>query len=251
MSRWMFGLSLTLLAGCSIKMIPTRDLSLARPSQIEELETSILFKQLVDERGNELRHNSPVNFIPGPNLFYTSGTNRYPDLTAVLVGFDGDQTTTVVGNLGTAMPYLLESQIRDSRLTTNTAVFEQLGYSRRPNDFDFIVEGRMVRSDVRTEANPLPLGALSFIGAPFIFATGHIELELDVRETGTNRVVHTETYTWSGKRVAGLYYGLGYARSLLETALEDITSRAVVDIREAILAHAGGADETPPPATIK
>lgn len=247
-----------LLGGCSIKMIPTRDLSLARPSAVEEVETSILFKHLVDERGNELRHNSPVSFIPGPNLFYTSSTNRYPDLTAVLVGFDGDRTTTVVGNLGRAMPFLLEEQIRDSRLTTNTAVLEQLGYTRRPNDFDYIVEGRMVRSDVRTEANPIPLGVLSFFGAPFIFATGHLSVELDIRETATNQVVFTKTYDWSGKRAAGLYYNLGYARSLLEAGLEDIVHQAVDDIfdtvRKGMSNRPPATPDTPappPPAEIR
>ncbi len=253
MSR-MMAVGLVLLTGCSIKMIPTRDLSLARPKSVEEVETSVLFKHLVDERGNELMHNSPINFVPGPNLFYLSGTNRYPDLTAVLVGFDGDRQTTVVGNLGRALPYLLESQVRDSRLTTDTAVLEQLGHTRRPNDFAYIVEGRMVRSDVRSEINPVPLGVLSIVGAPFVFSTAHVELELQIRETSTNEIVRSETYSWSGKRATGLYYNLGYARSMLEEALEDVLHRAVVDIRDTILARESGAtfsEDAPQPAEIR
>jgi len=104
-----------------------------------------------------------------------------------------------------------------------------------PQQADYFVTGRLVRSSLRSDAFPFAAAALGVLGVPFKVAHYDFQYELALFDArAPQKPIFVHGYRFQDKRVGGLYYNRDAAYSLLQRGLEMTLADAVRDLAQII-----------------
>ncbi len=70
--------------------------------------------------------------------------------------------------------------IREMRLTNNVTPIDQINTKKDITYFEYVIMGKIFRTEMKEHGNIIPLGLLSYIRVPYIFVKYELEFELEL-----------------------------------------------------------------------
>lgn len=222
-------------SGCALRVQQLNALPLNVSKTIDnasQTNKSFLIYPLVDLRGEVFSNFYPTTFIPVVNLFHSGEYIKYPEYAGAFKTMIGPNKPVItVGSLPNAFPYLLSEMVREMRLTTNVTPIDQINTKTNLNDYDYVIMGKLLFTQLKTQTNIIPMAILAIFGAPFSWVECDIQFELSLfKSDDMNNAIATETYTFRKVGMVGNYYGQSINHELLVDGLEDTLQKVVMDL---------------------
>ncbi|MFH2002158.1 MAG: hypothetical protein ABIK28_20970, partial [Planctomycetota bacterium] len=140
-----------------------------------------------------------------------------------------------VGSLDTSFPYLLAETMRNMKLTNNVVPIDEANVKVNLSEYDYIIRGKLNKTELETHVNIIPLGILSILGAPVAFHNFTLNYEIQLFESSNmQKPIFTETYSRDLTAAQGMYYGQSACFDLFIEALEKTLPLVVNDIASKI-----------------
>jgi hypothetical protein len=225
-----------LMSNCAYRAQQLNSLPLNIDRSIDnrnQTDKSFLVYPLIDLRGATYSFWYPTSFIPPINLFHIGRYVRYPESVGILKQYTGGKPIVTVGSLPTSFPHLLASMMREMRLTNNVTPIDQINTKTDITGFDYVIMGKLTKTEMKEHANVIPLGVLSYIGAPFVFVKYETEFELELyKSTDMDNPIFKKKYAYSDNGAIGLYYNMSKYYELFVESLEKTLPDAIKDIAQ-------------------
>ncbi len=183
-----------------------------------------------DQRGGEWVRSSPERYIPVVNMLHRRHDTFYPEQAASLRTSHHGHGVTTVGSLATAMPSLLATTMQQMGTPDEIAMGDRSA--------EFIVTGRIKRTQLREDTVPLSFLVLGALGVPYGVSHYDLAYEVDLFDVrDRTKPIFSRTYDWHGKRTLGVYYHHQFAYDLFIAGLNDTLPAVIADLDAAIAAH--------------
>ncbi len=228
-----------IMTGCALRAQQLNAFPLNHDISVDtamQTDKKILLYALEDLRGGTFGGAMATTFIPVVNLFHAGHYREYAEYSAMLFsragGFGG---TITVGSMPESYPYLMAAMIREMRLTANATPVSQINTKVDLRSYDYVVTGKLKKTEFTVHFNIIPLGILGILGVPFVFINYEMDYELSFyRADNMNTAIGTKAYTYSGTKVAGQYYGQEACFDHFIGSLEKSMQQGVLDLATAI-----------------
>lgn len=230
----LLGLSAYSITGCGIRAQHLRSQPLTTMDTVAasaQTDAGFLLYALDDLRGSKYVDHYPTSFIPLINLLHIGVQHKYPETAGILRGQQGMKPFCSVGALDSSFPYLLADMMRSMKLSNKVVPIEEANVKANLSEYDYVVKGKLNKSELETHVNILPLGILSLIGAPAAFHNFTLDYEIQLfKADDMSRPLFANTYHRELSMTEGLYYGQSARFDLFIQALEVTLPEVVLDI---------------------
>ena len=235
MKLWQI-VAVTALSACSIPAQSLRELTLPSAANVaQSTDKSFLVYPFEDERGGEFTYLHGISFVPLVDLFVSAMTQHYPEHGGLLRGERDGHTVFATGGLDSAIPYLLGGLMRRMAFAENWSTVEAVDSQRDLSKFDYVIKGKIKRTEMTTHASVLPCGVLAILGVPFFFVEYHFQFEVVLlKNAQSGETLMRKTYDYEGKKVIGLYYHHTAMYDLFTAGLEQTLPQVVQDLAAAL-----------------
>ncbi len=219
------------LVGCTVRATALRDVTLAHQwtaPEDQQRKTPVLLFPFDDLRGATFMTSTPLWPI------WNRWNYRYPEASYVLRGSGVGGDTALVGDIAHSMPALLARALRDSRVTPNVNVLDEVSRDADLKAYPVHLRGRVKTWSCEDAMNSLPGVLLGYVGIPFGKRTMRANFEMDVIQSKTGKVLATHVYKDRRSQPFSLYYNLENGQTLALETLDTVVRAMVEDIAKDI-----------------
>lgn len=208
----------------------------------------VLVHAFTDARPEEFRYTYPTTMIPVVNLFHLGNIDRYPEQGETLESSAHGVTTRTTGAFEHDLPVLLSRRIPGVRAVT----LEELAPGEPMAQYEYVISGRVIHTEVDTHVNVIPLAILSVFGTPTAFVEHQLEWSVVLaRSDRLDQPLLERTYGFDERIASGAYYNLSPGRRLVVEGLDQTISIAAQDIAEAIARDRRAGPAEPGPRVVE
>lgn len=220
--------------GCSTRAQQLRSQPLNTTFSVannEQTTKKFLIYPAEDLRGGVYGLLYPTTLIPGINFFHMGDSKNFPETSGML----RSGMAVTVGSLPSAFPYLLAEMMRTTRFTPNATPIDQTNTKVKLRSFNYVIMGKILKSEFERHINIIPLAVLGIVGAPYIFVKGEVTFEISLYRTrNMNKPLFTKKYTHTDSKAVGLYYNHNACFDIFIEALESKLVEVVKDLAAAV-----------------